>query len=547
MTATRAVRGIAGAAAAVALITLMARVVGFGRWLAFEGSVGSGWVGTAYAGANVVPNVLFEVVAGGALAASVVPVLAASLVRGDDVATARTASALLTWTVLVLTPVALALALLAHPVARLLVGSGAPAPVAESAGRMLVAFAPQVVLYGVGVVLTGVLQAHHRFLGPALAPLLSSVVVVGVYLTFAATTGSADQPVDWLPGRAGEALLAWGTTAGVLALSLPLLVPVRRAGLRLRPTLRMDAEVLRRVRALAAAGLAGLVAQQCLVLATARLATSGGGVGTLNVYQYTQAVYLLPYAVLAVPLATATFPALAGHAASVDGERYAAVLARSTRTVVLVALAGVAVLVAVAPAIGGVFTALRGGSPALQAMPLALTAYAPGLVGFALLAHLGRALFAADAARWAARSTVAGWGTAVVLSVVLVPALSGPDPDPGRTLLALGIASSVGMTVAGALLLVGAARLRVGAVRASQGLHGSAPALLRSAAVAVAALVVGRVSTDQVLGSDGLAGMPEAVAAGVVGAVITAAVLGAGLAVVAREDLRGLRPAGWRR
>ena len=196
MRSARVVTGVAGAAAAVAAVTLLARAVGFGRWLVFEGSVGSGWVGTTYAGANVVPNVLFEVVAGGALAASVVPLLATSLSRGDAEATSRTASALLTWTVLVLTPMAVCLALLARPVARLLLGPGTPDPVTDSASRMLVAFAPQVVLYGVGVVLTGVLQAHRRFLGPALAPLLSSLVVVAVYLTFARTTGSPDQPVD---------------------------------------------------------------------------------------------------------------------------------------------------------------------------------------------------------------------------------------------------------------------------------------------------------------------------------------------------------------
>jgi putative peptidoglycan lipid II flippase len=559
VTTARALPGIAGAAAAVAVVTLLARVVGLGRWLVFEGSVGSGWTGTAYAGANIVPNVLFEVVAGGALAASVVPVLASSMVRGDPDETARVASALLTWTVLVLTPVALALAVLARPVARLLLGAGAPAPVADSAGRMLLAFAPQVVLYGVGIVLTGVLQAHRRFLGPALAPLLSSVVVVGVYLAFAAATGSPGRPIDWLPGRAGEALLAWGTTAGVLVLSLPLLVPVHRAGVRLRPTLRLDPAVARRVRTLAAAGLAGLVAQQCLVLVTARLATSSGGVGALNVYQYTQAVYLLPYAVLAVPLATAAFPVLAGHAAASDGDRYASVLVRSTRAVVLVGLAGAAVLVAVAPAVGAVFTALRGGSPALRAMPVALVAYAPGLVGFALIAHLGRALLAADAARWAARSTVAGWGTAVLLSVLLVPALAGPGTDPSTdpstaaraTLLALGISSSAGMTVAGGLLLVGAARLRVGTVRVAQQLSGSAPVVLRFLAVAAVAVAAGRFGTDWALGSgpgSGPAGpaLLRSVVAGAAGAAVAGAVLAGGLALVARDDLRSLRPARWR-
>jgi putative peptidoglycan lipid II flippase len=344
----------------------------------------------------------------------------------------------------------------------------------------------------------------------------------------------------------------------VLALSLPLLVPVRRAGLRLRPTLRLDAGVARRVRVLAAAGLAGLVAQQCLVLVTARLATSAGGVGTLNVYQYTQAVYLLPYAVLAVPLATASFPVLAGHAAAVDGERYASVLVRSTRAVVLVGLVGAAVLIAVAPAVGAVFTALRGGSPALRAMPVALVAFAPGLVGFALIAHLGRALMAANAARWAARSTVAGWGTAVLLSLLLVPALSGPGTDARATLLALGAASSAGMTVAGGLLLVCAGRLRVGTVPVAERLAGWAPVLLRCLLVSAVAVVAGRVGTDWSLGSQLLdsdllgsgasgSGLLRAVAAGVAGAAVAGAVLAGGLALVARDDLRSLRPARWRR
>ena len=537
MRTARAVTGVAGAAVAVAAVTLVARVAGFGRWLVFEGSVGSGWVGTAYAGANVVPNVLFEVVAGGALAASVVPVLASSLARGDSDEASRTASALLTWTVLVLTPMALALALLAGPVARLLLGPDTPAPVADSAARMLVAFAPQVVLYGVGIVLTGVLQAHRRFLGPALAPLLSTLVVVGVYVSFAVLTGSADQPVNWLPGRAGEALLAWGTTAGVVALSLPLLLPARRTGVRLRPTLRLDAGTVRRVRALAVAGLAGLVAQQALVLVTARLATSAGGVGTINVYQYTQAVYLLPYAVLAVPLATASFPALAGHAARADGERFAAGLERSTRAVVLVAVVGAAALVAVAPAVGAVFTALRGGSPALRAMPVALTAFAPGLVGFALLAHQSRALLAVHAARWVARCTVAGWGTALVASLILVPVLTRSTQDPPRAaLLGLGAASSLGMTLAGVLLLVGAGRLRVGSVPAGGWMGPAAPVLARCLLVAAVAAVVGRLTTDLLLRP----GMLAALLSGIAGALLTAGALAGGLWLLDREDLRVL-------
>ena len=104
--------------------------------------------------------------------------------------------------------------------------------------RMLRVFAPQLPLYGIGIVLTGVLQAHRRFAWPVLAPLLSSVTVIGAYLAFAAGR------------RAGAALAelgrdrsSWSWPAGTTARawwcsSLCLLIPLRRLRLRLRPALR---------------------------------------------------------------------------------------------------------------------------------------------------------------------------------------------------------------------------------------------------------------------------------------------------------------------
>src|SRR5690606_37735172 len=57
--------GLAGAAALVAAVTVASRVVGFGRWLVQSFAVGANAVGEAYATANTLPNILFEVVAGG--------------------------------------------------------------------------------------------------------------------------------------------------------------------------------------------------------------------------------------------------------------------------------------------------------------------------------------------------------------------------------------------------------------------------------------------------------------------------------------------------
>ncbi len=187
-------RALLGAAAGIAGVTVLARVVGVGRVGVLSRTLGTSCVGSVYQAVNSVPNVVFEVVAGGALAGLVVPLLAPLLERGDRETAGRTAGALLTWTVLVLTPLAVLGALLARPLVRALLGADPVcAGAVDTGSRLLVVFMPQVVLYGVGIVLAGVLQAHRRFLGPALAPLLSSLVVIAAYLLYAAQ-GRAGRP-----------------------------------------------------------------------------------------------------------------------------------------------------------------------------------------------------------------------------------------------------------------------------------------------------------------------------------------------------------------
>ena len=83
-------------------------------------------------------------------------------------------SALLTWSVIILVPLTLVVAAAAGPIASLLNPANAHAhrvraDVVAATSRMLVVFAPQIILSGLSVVLYGLLQAYRRFAGPALA------------------------------------------------------------------------------------------------------------------------------------------------------------------------------------------------------------------------------------------------------------------------------------------------------------------------------------------------------------------------------------------
>lgn len=442
----------------VGTFTLASRLLGFLRWVVQAATVGSGAMAGAYSSANQIPNVFYEVVVGGALAGTVVPLLAGAIAHGQREKVRETASGLLGLTLAVLLPLAVLMALFAEPLAQLLVtsdtrmGADKAAIVYWGGSHQLVVaflrmFALQIPLYGLGVVLTGVLQAYNRFTWPALAPIFSSLVVMLTYGIYGALIDA---------GHYAQAVLTlgWGTTAGVAALSLPLLWPVHRLGLGLRARLRLPAGTFTQLRSLAGAGIAALIAQQISVLTVVAVARRYGSAGTIAIYQYTQAIYVLPYAVLAVPLATVVYPQLAARLAAKHVSRETKdLIANSTALVTLAACVGAGALMLGAPVAQQVFGLIT----TVDYMGAALVAFAPGLVGYALIYQLTRVLYVLDAARSAALATCLGW-----LVVAGASWMFSANAKGAAVLVYLGAASSAGMSLAGVALALVLAR-RVGA------------------------------------------------------------------------------------
>lgn len=554
-------QGLAGAAVLIGAVTIVARAVGFARNLVFARTVGTDCLATAYFTGNQVTNILFEIVAGGALAGMVVPVLAGPAHRAAPEA-ARIASALITWTVVILVPLSALAALLAPPIITVLasgVGECSPQQVIAVGTRMLVVFAPQIALYGLAVVLYGVLQAHRRFLGPALAPLVSSLVVIGAYLMFAVTGQSyraataAGQDDLSLLSTAGELTLSLGTTGGVLAMVLTVAGPVARLRLRLRPTLSFPPGVAARIRRLAMAGMAALIAQQAAWSVVIVLANSQGGAGALAVYQYAWALFQLPYAVLAVPLATSAFTALsaqAGHeadpartedptepresgptgpapaATTTATTEFNRTAAATTRAVVLLSCGGAAVLAATALPVARIFLLGTVGDAPPGELADAIVAFAPGLVGYGLIAHTGRALYACGRGRASAVGQVTGWLAVIAAEVAL--ALTAARDD---VVAALGWGNTAGLTLGGVLLLAFLARVRGRSALAGLGRALLAGTLGAGAGYAAGALIVAAV------GPTGLAG---GIAVAIAAAVATAAVFLAVTSLVDGPDIRAV-------
>jgi putative peptidoglycan lipid II flippase len=455
--ARRRVGGIGGigrAAVLISAITMLARMIGFGRQVVFAHTVQAQCLGTAYTTANMVPNIIYDIVMGGALTAVVVPVLAGpARARATDREQAeRTSAALLSWTVLLLVPVSAVVAIAARPLVSVLLGAapGCPRPAMVALGtRMLIVFAPQILLYGLAVVLYGILQAHRKFTAPALAPVLSSLVVIGAYFWFAHVADGAvnlRHPVStqaWL-------VLAVGTTAGVAALVATPLIPVTRLHLRFRPVLRFPAGVGARVRSLAVAGIVTLIAQDASVAVVIVLANSRGGRGALVLYSFAWAVFFVPYAVLAVPIATSAFPELSARADTFD-----ATTATSTRAVTVASWLGVAGMAGACLPLARVFQSHIGQAADARMLAIALATFAPGLVGYGLTANLSRVLYAAGRSSAAALAVSGGWLLVIVADLLIVPFA------PSSQVVAwLGAGTTIGLTGSGVALLVLVRRFR---------------------------------------------------------------------------------------
>jgi putative peptidoglycan lipid II flippase len=435
--------GIARGAGVIAIITIGSRVVGLARTLVFSQTVGATCVGTAYVTANQIPNLVYELVLGGALSTVMVPLLARSAERSAADAEAkeqvnRVTSALLTWCVLLLVPLTLIIVFAAGPVASLLNphNSGADcshAQVVATTANMLRIFAPQALLYGLSVVLLGLLQAYRRFAAYALAPLVNSLVVIAACFSFAPLAPKSSR--GSLPPLA-ELVLAAGTTLGVAVMVVVALVPAWRLRLRLRPTLRLPAGIGRRAGGLALVGIVEIVATEIGAVVVIGLANGRGATGALVLFNYASQVFATLNAVLALSISISAFPVLSAR----DGSDFERACAGSTRAVMLVSCLGVALMAAVTvPAAH----ALAGQHSQVPELALGFVCFAPGLIGFGVIANLARAMLAVGQLKIAAAAVGGSILLAMGVQILLAEML------PARLVVAgLALGNTVGMTVA---------------------------------------------------------------------------------------------------
>jgi putative peptidoglycan lipid II flippase len=475
-------RGIARGALIVAGLTAFSRILGLTRTVVFSQTVGSGCLGTAYVTANQVPNLIVELALGGALSSAMVPVLARSANRAatDPQAKAhveQTASALLTWSIVILLPVTLLIAAVARPISEALnpVNPNADCSHADMISVttfMLISFAPQILLYGFSVVLSGLLQAYRRFTAASLSPVLGNVVVIASYFAFASLDHGASMLRTPL---AAMLVLSIGTTMNIGMLVIVTLPATWRLRLRWRLTLKFPPGVVGRASGLALVGLLEFLVADIYSVVTIDLANGHGDTGALVLVNYGNLVFTAICSVLPLAITTAAYPVLA----ATEGDEFDQTSAGSNRAIMLLSLLSTAIMIAVTVPAAHVLT-----QQADQVTPLAesFLLFAPGVAGYAVTTNLSRVLFALGKLKVAGIGLVAQQLLPAVLSIPMV--LLAPAH---LTVAALALASSIGQVATAIPMVIATKRLRGPAALAGFG-HATLAGIAAGAAGAAVGL-----------------------------------------------------------
>jgi putative peptidoglycan lipid II flippase len=516
--------GITRGAALIAGLTAISRVFGLVRTLVFAQSVGAGCLGTAYVTANQVPNLIYELAVGGALTSAMVPVLARSAARSaadpaEKQRVAQITSALLTWCVVILVPLTVIIMVASGPIADLLIPSNPNAGCARPAmisatSTMVLIFAPQILLYGISVVLSGLLQAYRRFTGPTLAPVIANFVMIGSYLGFAALDHGhslASTPL------AAELVLSIGTTMNIGMLVLVALPPALRLRLRVRPTLAFPAGVTGRVGGLALVGVLEFLAGDVGSVITIDLANGHGETGALVLVNYATLVFNSVTGVLALSIVTSAFPVLAAS----DDAAFNRICAGSTRALLLMSLLGTAVIAAVAiPAAHILVKQPAQVTQLIQAFIL----YSPAVVGAALIANAARVMFSMGKLKIAAACLIGGQALGAVISVPLV--LAAP---PRLTVAAVALGATIGQLVVAVPTTLAVRRIRGSSAVQGVG-RASFASIVAGVAGSAAGLLIARLAPTD--------GKLQDAAAGALAAAVALVVFAAVAYALDRDDLR---------
>lgn len=465
---------LAGASLIIAASYVVSNLAGFAARAIVNARFGTDVEQDAFRLAFNIPDLLFNLLAGGALASAFIPTYTGRLAANEHAQARALALRVMLFTATIIGVVGALAALAAPTIVDAFVAPGLPAEGRALTAELMRVMLLSTLIFAVSGLCMGILQSNGNFLAPAIAPVLYNGGQI---------FGAAVLAVPF-----GAHGLAWGVVIGAVAHLLVQLPGVLRA-LHASPAagaqthVSDDLRYILRVMPLRMIG-SGAVYMNNIVRDNLASRVSAGAVSALN---SAFATMILPQAVIAQAIGAALFPTISAHAARGDREAFANTLARATNVVIALAVpATTGLLVLGEPLIALLFQRGRFDAQASQAVGAALAMSGLGLVGHCVLELVTRAFYALKDNRPPVLLGVASVAVNIGLSLALLPIAAQWTSMP---FVALAASNSIATTLETAVLFALLAR-RTPGLRVRGALLETARSLVASTGMALVALGV---------------------------------------------------------
>jgi putative peptidoglycan lipid II flippase len=390
---------------------LVSRILGYVRIVVIAGSFRSVELDAFFAAFRI-PDLVFQLVAAGALSSALIPIVSALFTTNEQQRAWRVVSTVINLMLIGLAVLAVGL-FIAAPAIVPFITPGFVGPKLDQTIELTRIMLLSPIFLALGAVATSVLNSGGRFAASAVAPIVYNLAIIGGALILGPSLG--------IEG------LALSVVAGSLGHLLVQLRPMARLGFRYTPRIDIADEQARKALVLMAPRAIGLGVTQITFIVVTSLASLLGN-GAVSDFNFAFALLQIPLGIIGVPLGIVVLPSLSREAAVGREDAFAGLLTRALRLLIYV-MVPIAFLTAVVrePAVEILFGGGHISAADLDLIALTLVGFLVGLTAHAMIAVLARAFYA----RLDTVTPVVAAVGAVAINCTLAVILVGPFGLPG--------------------------------------------------------------------------------------------------------------------
>ncbi len=452
---------------------LASGLLGFIRTAVLAGQFGTGAALDTFLAAQRLPEMIFVLVAGGALSSSFIPIYA-KYRQQDPQQAWRLASAVMTLAAIAAAALGLLAALFAPQLVSSILLPGRPPEQQQLAVEMVRLMMLTPFVFSISGLVMGILQSHAAFWLPAIAISMNHIGIIMGALVMAPLLPA--HPNIGQVGHLNVMGLAYGTVLSAILHLVVQLPGLRRLRAEMRPLLSWRMAGVSEVLGLMGPRVLGLAVVQVNFLVNINLASSmvDGSVVALDT-----AFKLMFFAlgIIGQSIGSAVFPTLSALWAENDYEGFKDRLAAAMRNVLYLSLPATVVFILLSEPIVSLFERGEWTAESTQAAAWALGFYAVGIAGFTLLEVLSRAFYALEDTRTPVAIGILAMFANIMLNLLFIQLIGDPTSLARGAFAGLALANAL-TTILESLVLWWLMRRRLGKVTGVSGLRDTA--ILRS-------------------------------------------------------------------